>query len=924
MSFLPTRTLIGTSDPLKLHELLRFKDKMTEDQLKRIQEKVLHGNRPQSDAVTLYEHGIKLIPELLKMVVFELASLGNVSILTKPEFKDALKMQDREGRTPIYILAGFSKHILKSEYKDLLKIQNNEGYTTLHSMALNGKTEILNPEFKDILKIQNKWKQTPLHLLAQRGKTEILNPEFKDILKIQDKNGDTPLHVLALYKKKEILNPEYADWEAMHLKNDKGQTPADFLKERLNDDKALPADLPTVFRTSSALKQSVQASSGPLNLHEILRFKDKMTGDQLKKLQEKVLHSKDVGRNAAILYTHGIKLIPELIVKVVWELAGQGDVSILTKPEFKDALRTQGSGGFTPIHLLAIMGKTEFLKPEFMDMLLIRTEEGNTALHILTNDIAEGDIRIQDILKPEYKKILEIQNRSGNTILHNLARAGYTEILDPEFKDILKKENNQGNNPVQILLARKPEAIKDVSDFERKYISKLSSSDPLKLHELLRFKDKMTEDQLKRLQEKVLHGPKVTWPDSSENAMILYEHGIKLIPELLKEVVFELAHRGDVSILTKPEFKDLLKIHNKYSKSTPIHYLCGAGKTEMLKPEFKDLLKIQNGVGDTPLHTLASFGRTEILKFKDILYIQNKDGNTPLHFLAEKGNTEILKPEFKDLLRIWNKDDNTPLHFLALMGKTEILNSEFKDLFNIQNKDGNTPLHILASVSPQAYREINKPEYNDWEAIHLKNDEGQTPRDVQTKRFIKDSSESEDDITRLEKELEKKYREGAPQKEIDDLETELAKHVSEEEPTSEEDVINEQSAVSEGISIEEELRNLYKKYLSASEKDRPDIVETMRSVLEGSDYIYTPERPKIITDEQVLDAAKDVYERHLHLKLRRQKPRINPTPEEVVRTLKRIRERTKKAARRVILSWIKAYSESLSCVKEGLTYGRSI
>ena len=130
-------------------------------------------------------------------------------------------------------------------------------------------------------------------------------------------------------------------------------------------------------------------------------------------------------------------------------LALNGKTEIL-KPEYKEILEIQNNWGMTPLYSLAVKGKTEILKPEYKEILKIQDDEyGDTPLHLLA---MEGKT---EILKPEYKEILKIRNKRGETPLHDLAGKGKTEILKPEYKEILKIKNKKGQTPVDILKKKK-------------------------------------------------------------------------------------------------------------------------------------------------------------------------------------------------------------------------------------------------------------------------------------------------------------------------------------------------------------------------------------------------------------------------------------------------------------------------------------
>lgn len=73
--------------------------------------------------------------------------------------------------------------------------------------------------------------------------------------------------------------------------------------------------------------------------------------------------------------------------------------------------------------------------------------------------------------------------------------------------------------------------------------------------------------------------------------------------------------------------------------------------------------------GDTPLHRLASMGRTEILKLylsnsvKAILDCPNREGNTPLHYACEddESSCALLLIEHGASPLVLNKEEKTPV-----------------------------------------------------------------------------------------------------------------------------------------------------------------------------------------------------------------------------------------------------------------------
>lgn len=141
----------------------------------------------------------------------------------------------------------------------------------------------------------------------------------------------------------------------------------------------------------------------------------------------------------------------------------------------------------------------------------------------------------------------------------------------------------------------------------------------------------------------------------------------------------------------------------------------------------------------------------------------------------------------------------------------------------------------------------------------------------------------------ISKKLDNAYEQHAPQGMIDQLETQLSALVGEE------DMEGHVPATSEGYSIEEELRNLYHQYLNAGNKnvtpyDRQELIDIMRGAVEQEMFGQRP--MKGLTDTQILEAAKDAYERHKGLSTRRSDPnRMHKTPGEALKGLGQIRGR---------------------------------
>jgi hypothetical protein len=151
------------------------------------------------------------------------------------------------------------------------------------------------------------------------------------------------------------------------------------------------------------------------------------------------------------------------------------------------------------------------------------------------------------------------------------------------------------------------------------------------------------------------------------------------------------------------------------------------------------------------------------------------------------------------------------------------------------------------------------------------------------------------DYDKIEKQLEDAYNRHAPQSQINHLETELSKLVSEGgHDISEEDLLVNTPATSEGYVIDEELRDLYHQYLNADDPGsiytRQELIKIMRGAINEGDHGQRPVEG--LTDAQILDAAKDAYEHKMKLTQRRNAPnRVNKTPEEALQGLAQIKKK---------------------------------
>lgn len=137
---------------------------------------------------------------------------------------------------------------------------------------------------------------------------------------------------------------------------------------------------------------------------------------------------------------------------------------------------------------------------------------------------------------------------------------------------------------------------------------------------------------------------------------------------------------------------------------------------------------------------------------------------------------------------------------------------------------------------------------------------------MNTEQLLKEAISSLKNMStdELEKYIEKRYTEKAPQKELDKLETEYATRVLEEDLNITENDPN----MSEGIALEEELIDMYHKYVTLSARQgmsQEDIVKNMRTAIETRNHGNS----SYLSDKQILDAAKDAYEYKKNLILKK-------------------------------------------------------
>ncbi len=115
----------------------------------------------------------------------------------------------------------------------------------------------------------------------------------------------------------------------------------------------------------------------------------------------------------------------------------------------------------------------------------------------------------------------------------------------------------------------------------------------------------------------------------------------------------------------------------------------------------------------------------------------------------------------------------------------------------------------------------------------------------------------------LEAYIDARYEAGALQDELEALEVAYAQRVSEDDPNMTEEDPNMQEDTAEGTHLEESLRDAYHRYLQPDDQrdgrmTRKEVITFMRAIIEDSRNINRG--MKNVSDSQILDAAKDVYE----------------------------------------------------------------
>lgn len=177
----------------------------------------------------------------------------------------------------------------------------------------------------------------------------------------------------------------------------------------------------------------------------------------------------------------------------------------------------------------------------------------------------------------------------------------------------------------------------------------------------------------------------------------------------------------------------------------------------------------------------------------------------------------------------------------------------------IRVRDGEFEAYIDATKAIEIIKKIVSENYDqlpDLIFMKLSGQNVEQPKEQLIKASLKKKSAVAEEIKNLSTHelqdyIDKAYESGAPQEDLDALEDLWNERVSEEE-----------LGMEEGIGIEKLLSKNYQEYLDfQAGKPTPytsleSIVTNMRSNIFNAD----PSNTKTLTDEQILDAAKDAYE----------------------------------------------------------------
>ncbi|KAK3404685.1 hypothetical protein EUGRSUZ_K00998 [Eucalyptus grandis] len=215
-----------------------------------------------------------------------------------------------------------------------------------------------------------------------------------------------------------------------------------------------------------------------------------------------------------------------------------------------------------------------------------------------------------------------------------------------------------------------------------------------------------------------------------------------------KSPLYLAAETGDLKILR------LLLKHSardeaytvKTQGMSPVLAALEPGKSGILKEivdQLPKLLRMRDENGGTPLHTAASIGNVEAVRFLlskcSYLALQtDENGSYPIHIACESGHVDtirVLVEMWPDLVEIKNKEGQNILHVAAKAGNNKVVryilecsNPDIKKLVNSKDVNGNTPLHLASMHNHcEVMRSLTKEKGID---LRLRNNDGLTALDV--------------------------------------------------------------------------------------------------------------------------------------------------------------------------------------------------
>lgn len=131
-----------------------------------------------------------------------------------------------------------------------------------------------------------------------------------------------------------------------------------------------------------------------------------------------------------------------------------------------------------------------------------------------------------------------------------------------------------------------------------------------------------------------------------------------------------------------------------------------------------------------------------------------------------------------------------------------------------------------------------------------------------------------------------RYEQGAPQCELDILETAFSLRVTDDDILLTEDDVQMSEDMINGASLEECLFDIYARYLEHLKKPdgtttEEDFLAGLRECLFDAGWMTRARLREDVTPDEMWAAAKDVYEYRIHLRTIYKKKHLTPLPEAV-------------------------------------------